>query len=347
MAGDPGTSTDSLGFLDRLEREPSAFDFFQALRRIECQFRDRPRLGSAPRPADEPIRIGQDPTLTFAASSLASFKPPQDGRPGRLSVLFQGFFGPNGPLPLHLTEYARDRLRNAGDPTFARFADVFHHRLLLLFYRAWAQARPVVAHDRPESDRFATYVGSLFGGVPVGAHAGHGLDHATKLFFAGHLSGQTKNPESLAALLRNALGVPAQIEEFVGEWVQLPAEARWRLGRSSQPGYLGQSATLGARAWMVQHKFRVVLGPLEPGAQRAFQPGGPLLARVSQLVASYVGDEFRWDLKLKLKQAEATRLGRSGHLAWSAFLTQPGAADDNSLVLEPQRQASAGAHMGV
>lgn len=347
MASDSGTSTDPLSPLEELAKRPEAFNFFQALRRIECAARDKPRLGSAARPGDEPVRIGQEPSLGFAPSALSGFVPGTDGKPGRLTVLFQGFFGPNGPLPLHLTEYARDRMRNSGDPTFVRFADVFHHRLLLLFYRAWAQAQPVVSFDRPDNDRFATYAGSLFGGVPVNVHDDSGLDFRTRLFYSGHMSSQTKNPGSLAALLEGALGVKAEIEEFVGEWVSLPPEARWKLGHSSQPGMLGMSATLGGRAWMVQHKFRVVLGPLPPGAQRDYLPGSPKVVRVSQLIGSYVGDELRWDLKLKFKQAEATRLGRSGSLGWTAFLTHLSEGEDNSLVLEPQRQASSGAHIGV
>lgn len=333
--------------LKELQERITEFDFFAAMRRLECIYPDKPRFGTAARPADEPIRLGQQPNMGFAPSPLASFTPPQEGRPAKLDVLFQGFFGPNGPLPLHLTEYARERQRNAGDPTLARFADVFHHRLLLLFYRAWSQAQPVVNHDRPQSDRFATYVGALFGGAPVSVHQHHGLDFRTRLYFGGHLSGQTKNPGSLAALLTEALGVPAKVEEFVGEWVSLPPEARWRLGHSKQSGFLGLSATLGGRAWMVQHKFRVVLGPLEPGAQHTYLPGGADLGRITQLVGSYVGDELRWDLKLRLKDPEAIRLGRRGHLGWSAFLTHGEGAEDSSLIIEPQRQASPTAAPGV
>ena len=54
---------------------------------------------------------------------------------------FFGLFGANGPLPLHLTEYAYGRQLQAGDPSFARFADIIHHRFLGLFHRAWAQAQ--------------------------------------------------------------------------------------------------------------------------------------------------------------------------------------------------------------
>ena len=101
--------------------------------------------------------------MAFAPSTLSAFEEQAGGRPPRLEQRFFGLLGPNGPLPLHLTEYARDRLRHHGDRTLVRFLDLFHHRLALLFYRAWAEARPTVQHDRPDEDRFATYVGSLAG----------------------------------------------------------------------------------------------------------------------------------------------------------------------------------------
>ncbi|MBE0618104.1 MAG: type VI secretion system baseplate subunit TssG, partial [Proteobacteria bacterium] len=167
MADTPRAATDDVEFFQALEREPYRFGFFQALRRLECAYRDKSRLGETARPAGDPVRLGQEPSLTFAPSTLASFSTGGEGRPSRLEILFLGLFGPNGPLPLHLTEYARSRLRNYDDPTFARFADLFHHRLLSLFYRAWANAQPVVQFDRPESDRFALYVGALCGlGMP-------------------------------------------------------------------------------------------------------------------------------------------------------------------------------------
>ncbi len=57
----------------------------------------------------------------FAPATLAAWEPGEDGRPARLLVHFFGLFGPDGPLPLHLTEYARDRRRNDRDPTLPAF----------------------------------------------------------------------------------------------------------------------------------------------------------------------------------------------------------------------------------
>ena len=121
--------------------------------------------------------------------------------PPRLAVNFFGLFGPNGPLPLHLTEYARNRLRAESDPTLVRFIDLFHHRMLTLFYRVWAAAQPTVSFDRPETDRFALYVGSLFGlGMPSLRNRDAFPDLA-RLHYAGQLACQTRHPDGLNAMI--------------------------------------------------------------------------------------------------------------------------------------------------
>ena len=124
---------DALNPLRALEADASRFDFFQALRLLENAFPRTPRIGESLRPRDDAVRFTQEPELVFHPTTLGAYTPPGDGREARLSVKFYGLLGPNGPLPLHLTEYARDRLRNANDPTFARFLDLFHHRQQLVF----------------------------------------------------------------------------------------------------------------------------------------------------------------------------------------------------------------------
>ena len=153
MGASMGRETDAVEFLAALAAEPYRYDFYQTLRRLECLYQDKPRVGCAQRPADEPVRFGQVPDLTFAPAPLASFEV-RDGELPRLQVRLFGLFGPNGPLPLHITEYAHERLLNANDSTVARFFDLFHHRFLAFFYRAWAQAQPmsvVIARARIRS----------------------------------------------------------------------------------------------------------------------------------------------------------------------------------------------------
>jgi hypothetical protein len=47
-------------------------DFFQALRAIECQNPDLPRIGTSWTSRNEPIRLGQDCSMAFAPSAITS-----------------------------------------------------------------------------------------------------------------------------------------------------------------------------------------------------------------------------------------------------------------------------------
>ena len=319
MAGTDRTSTGALALLQRLQSEPFRFGFFQAVRRLECAFRDRPRLGQSLHAAEDAVRFAQEPSLEFAPSTLAACHPGTGGQPPRLAVNFLGLFGPNGPLPLHLTEFARDRIHHHDDPTLARFLDIFHHRMLSLFYRAWADTQPTVSYDRPESDRFAVYIASLFGLGMSALRDRDALPDLVKLHYAGRLACQTKNAEGLGAMLADYLGMPVGIEELVGHWLRLPVDLHYRLGGSAQTCALGQSATLGVRVWDCQYKFRVIVGPVGLAEYRSLLPGGKLLGQVAALVRGYVGQEYDWDLKLILRKDEVPpmALGKT-QLGWTA-----------------------------
>jgi type VI secretion system protein ImpH len=322
---------------------PWAWNFYQALRRIECHWRDRPRLGAARRPGDEPVRLGQATELSFAPSSLASAAhDPRSGKP-RIQVRFFGLFGPNGPLPLHLTAYARDRQLQRGDETLARFSDLFHHRLLLLFYRAWAQAQPTVSLDRPEDDRFADYVGALIG---TGGRDWHRRDAApahARLGLAGLLSRQVRTADGLAHLLSAFLGRGVRVESFVGRWMALAVAERTRLvppkrgRRGSSAAALGAGAVLGASVFDRQHHCRIHVGPLDLKGYESLLPGGRALPALTALVRSYLGDEFGWDLRLALDRTQTPpcRPGREGRLGWTSWLGPPRGHGDPALTLIP------------
>jgi type VI secretion system protein ImpH len=323
MAGETRATPSYLELQQALREAPFEFGFFQALRRIECANTGKPRIGQAARPADEPLRLCQEPSLSFAPSTLSSFEPSSAGRAAHLFVRFFGLFGPNGPLPLHLSEYARDRMRNAGDSTLTAFADLFHHRLLTLFYRAWANASPVVNFDRPDSDRFSVYAAALIGlGMPS-LRGRDAVPDLAKLHYAGRFSCGTRNAEGLAAVLADFFRLPVVIEEFVGHWLELPADARWHLGASPSNGQLGTTAIVGPRIWDRQYKFRVILGPLGIDDYRRLLPGGPSLTRLIAMIRNYLGDELAWDLNLVLRKEETPKikLGEQGRLGWTTWLS--------------------------
>jgi type VI secretion system protein ImpH len=334
-----------VALLAELAAAPWDFGFCQTLRRLDCLQPERPRIGASARPADDPVRLGQRPSMRFAPAELAALVQSVAGRAPHLLVYFLGLLGPNGPLPLHLTEYARDRERNAGDPTFARFLDIFHHRMLSLLYRAWAQAQPAVSFDRLDQDRFGTYLASLSGNAMPAFQDRDAMPDLAKRHYAGHLSCPTCHPEGLGSILRHLLALPVRIEEFVGHWLVLPPDCRLRLGETPQTGALGATTTLGARVRDHQSKFRVRIGPVRFDDYVSLLPGNPALARVKSTVRNYTGDALEWDLNPVLAAAEVPRLRlgsdprRGPRLGWTTWLTSgPLGRDGDDLKLDPNRQ---------
>ncbi|MDE2581317.1 MAG: type VI secretion system baseplate subunit TssG [Rhodospirillales bacterium] len=328
-AAPPATAVEAL--LARLAAQPWSFGFYHAMRALEAAFPGRPRFGRSTRPAQDPIRLTQEPSVVFAPATLAGFQPAENDLPARLAVHFFGLLGPDGPLPLHLTEYARDRRRNHHDPTFQRFADLFHHRALSLFYRAWADVRPTISFDRPDQDRFGLYVGALIGLGMDSLRNRDTMPDLTKLHFAGHLALQTRHAEGLADILSAFFRMPVLVQSFVGAWLTLPATDRTRLGDGARTAALGQTALLGGRVWSRQHKFRIVIGPLSLADYERMLPGGLSFRRLVPIVRNYAGDTLVWDVNLILRREEVppTRLGTYGRLGWTTWL-KPRRADTDA-----------------
>lgn len=331
-----------------LAAAPHEHDFFALLRRIESLRPQAPRFGRALRPALEPLRLGQKAELHFAVSALAGLERSAKGAP-RLLVRFFGLFGPHGPMPLHLTEYVRERRRQHADPTPERFFDIFHHRLLALFYRAWAQGQPVVQHDRPHDDRYAAWLGAAVGVAGL-APAGDALPPGAGQHQAGLLSSRSRHPEGLAKLLARHFGMPVVIEEHVPHWMNFATADRSRLGFArnrferfdSAAAQLGSTAAAGHKVWDRQSRFRIVLGPMSLAQYLAFQPCSPALRALREWVRQYVGIDLLWDAELRLARAEVPepllrarpQLGRSAWLGRRARDRAP--SDRRDLRLRPE-----------
>lgn len=338
MAGTAGQATDPVALLDALHDHPERFDFFEALRRIECAYPEQPRLGHSTKPSEDPVRLCHTPSLAFAPRMLDRLDKPQGGKTARLHGLFFGLFGPNAALPLHLTEYALDRKINARDNTLTAFADIFHHRMMSLFYRSWADAQPTVQYDRPKEDRFGLYVGALVGLSTPHMDDRDALPDRFKRFFAGRLLSQSRNAEGLQTLLQDFFHIPVRVVEFVAEWMRLPDEAHLRLGASPRVAALGLTAMIGESVWGAQQRFRLRIGPLDGVQFDHFLPGGEALKTLVAAVKAYAGEEKAWDVQLVLKkdQTPSTRLGQAGRMGLTTWLGQRQQIDDaDDVVLRP------------
>jgi type VI secretion system protein ImpH len=320
-----------------MAQRPHAFNFFQAVRRLEAAYPDWPRVGSSIRLEEDFMRFCQMPSLAFAPSSIDSIE--QMGGIIRMYVNFLGMFGPNGPLPQQLTDYARDRLRNVHDPTLARFMDVFHHRMLSFFYRAWANNEKSVDFDRADDARYADYFGSFIGIGTRSLQARDSIPDWTKIHFSGRLAAQTCNAEGLQAILGDFFRIPTEIREFEGYWMKIPMENQCSLGASAETGTLGINAVAGERKYEVQLKFRIRMGPMELDDLRRLVPTGASFKRLKDWVLNYVNQEFYWDLQcvVKATAAPSISLGQGALLGWTTWLkSQPFTRDPDDAIFDPE-----------
>lgn len=319
-----------------LRNRPYDFDFFQAVRRLECANPALPRVGHSRRPQADPVRFCQKVSLAFAPSALSAYYDAADQQPAKMEVNFFGLLGSGGPMPLAITEYVYDRLHNHRDKTLVSFLDIFNHRMISLFYRAWACNQQSVSHDRKDEDRIAVYIGSLFGIGDDSFRNRDALPDVAKLHYSGRFVCQTRNVEGLREILEDYFGITVDIQQFVGQWIGLPQEYLCQLGTSSANAKLGSTLIIGHRFWECQQKFRIKFGPMNFSEYQGFLPGGDSVRCLIAWVKNYVGDEFQWELQLILKAAEIPRicLGKMGQLGWSTWLsTQKFEKDADHLVL--------------
>ena len=304
--------------LSDLEAEPWRFDYFKVLRHLERLHAERPRIGDSATMREEIVQLGQDPFMEFPAANLARVERSGD-KPLKIFVKYMGMLGPQGALPLATTEEAYHYML-ANDDAFARFLDVFNHRFLQLFFRAWANSRPIAQHDRPKQDRFTAYIGAAIG---IGSEPYRNLDSipdAAKLCFAGLLGAHAKSASRLAGAICGLFAVEADVDELVGTRLMLEPHEYTMLGQRHHA--LGQDAMLGRAVYSVQDKIRIRIYTRTLRQYVRFLPSGDLCEPLADLVYAYNGAQLDWDAELAIPPGavEPIRLGHFGQLGWTTWM---------------------------
>jgi len=313
--------------LDRLKSEADRYHVFLAMRIIEASQPGAPPLGASRRPREEEVRFGQEPEQAFPPTTIKSFEPRTQKKPATLINRFFGFFGPHGPLPLHMTEYARDRLLNHRDSTFVGFANMLSHRLTTLLYRAWTTGQPAASHDPKVRDRFSNQVGALAGHFGAKLRDRDAMPDIAKRHYAGLFATQPRSAAGLSAILSDFAGVLVRVKEFIGSWQTLEPSDRWQLGR---PTALGSATLLGSSVWVRGAKFRLVIGPLGLEDYKRLMPGGTVMRAMGSIVRNYVQDPLEWDVNLVLKAEDVPRpiLGQNAILGLQGWIGERQSIED-------------------
>jgi type VI secretion system protein ImpH len=303
---------------------PESMGFFELLRRLE---RDQMRFGRSGGPSKEPARLGQRARLTFGTRDVAGFHP---GMPPKVDIEVLGLLGPEGALPLHMTRWILGRLSDrwftdgsdaASDTTFLDFCNLLQHRMMALYWRAWADARPEVQIEHDAAGRVRALVEALAGvALPGTKPKLPDVQTRLKKRHATALGRQVYSVERLTAYLSDVLEAPVRIVEFLGTWTEFPPRLQTRLGR--QHAQLGRSAVVGARSFQRQTLVELQVGPLTLARFTEFLANPALTARLRHAIRHAMGREMEFNLRLVLSREEIpdTRLGHSelGRTTWLA-----------------------------
>lgn len=294
--------------------------FLALLRRLERESGARPRIGRSTRRAQDIADIGQDPRLAFPAEDLAGVGT--DGPRPRIRAQFMGFFGPQGALPLNTTEEVL-RWQDAGEDAFVAFTDMLSARFYQLFFRAWSDAHAITQHDRPDQDRFQSYVGAVAGiGSPAFRQHDDFPDIA-RLPLVPVFGGRVRSGVRLRQLLAGHFGVPVMVQEHVTSWLEFEPGDMRGLGRG---GALGRDSYLGARLQSVNEKICIRLDLPDAETYRGFLPGQPRHGQLAALVYWYLGKCLDVDLALGLPRDRipAATLGGDAAIGWLAAMRPEG-----------------------
>jgi type VI secretion system protein ImpH len=334
-----GTATGREGadLSERLFHEPHRFDFFQAVRLLERLLPEgaghAPAGGDGP-PEREAVRFRATPSLGFPASAVAQLRPLAESSPAEMVVSFLGLTGPSGALPYHYTRLLLRQIRDK-DSSLRDWLDLFNHRLVSLFYRAWEKYRLPFAYERARRtegrpDRCTQALYSLVGLGTAGLRGRQEFDDEAVLYYAGHFAHQPRSASALGDVLGDHFDMPVAVEQMQGQWLVLERDDRTLLpGRGCRKGrnnQLGMNAVLGERVWDVQSKFRLRVGPLDYAQFRRHLPNGLGLKPLCQLARTYAGPDLSFDVQLVLRATEvpACRLGGADgdvpHLGWNTWL---------------------------
>ncbi len=310
--------------------------FFELLRRFETSELRFGRSGGA---RNEPARLGQGIRLSVATRDIAAVWGGTDGSPRHIDVEVLGLFGPEGALPLHITRWVLERLSErwfaehsdtaTADTSFLDFCNLLQHRMLALYWRAWADARPEVQIELGTGGRVMAILGALSGtGLPglAGVERQLKLRHATALGAAAH------GPERLTRFLTDLIGAPVSLVEFVGQWTPIPSHLQSRLGTDFAA--LGQSAVLGPRSYLRHDRAELRIGPLDFDIYERILDDTDLAARIRHAIKFAMGGEIEFDLRpvLRRDRVPPAHLGAS-RLGRTAWLPGRGANDADDLRL--------------
>ncbi len=323
-----------------LLEEPYRFEFHQAVKLLEYLHPDAVPFGETVSPDKEVVAVKSRVYLEALASDIYALHLPASLHitPTTLEVNFMGIAGIQGPLPFPYTEMMIQRIRN-GDTSLKDFLDIFNHRLIAILHRIRKQYMISLNTVTPEKTEIATGLKSFIGiGIPTLQNR-LDLPDRSLLNYAGLYWCHPHSAEGLVRILEGYFKVPVTVERCVGKWRPIQKEQVTRLGKGGQWQVLGQSATLGTRAWDQANNFILHCGPFTAEELDPFLPMGKKFPQLQSLTSLYAGAYQDFSVRYKVTSPPSTHLGKKSYLGWRAWLGKSLKSGDDVRIQESETRS--------
>ena len=303
--------------LAQLQQTAADHEFFQLVRLAQRFIADDPNAQ---------VHFKVAPTFSFPVAEIAHVNMNNVDTQTQLHIYvhFMGLVGHSGALPEHYTEYLLRRLQDK-DQTLLHFLDLFHDQLLHLFYRVGTLSHFYVDYERGHSHVIADTLAAVSG------QSDAELSEA-KLYFSGLLGMQSRSAESLRLILQSHFQLPITIYQYGSEWLRLRSTEITYVSKSLRNNTLGRSATLGQRAWHVQNRISIVVGPVDYAVFLRMLPEGDMLPTFAKFIHAYCGLEFDFEIRLLLNVSELPQCkiskNQSMKLGWTTRFSKKSANDE-------------------
>ena len=258
-----------------LNEAPESFSFSQAVRLLHRHLDGRSGVGGFAAPSDEVARFSVNPSLAFPAGEIQALRTDPDGQ-AEMVVNFMGLVGHMGVLPTQYTLLIDEQAATEGDPDgFRQFLDIFQHRLLSLFYKAWEKSHFYVPFERGEDDPLSQRLLDLIGLGSGDLRGRMRVRDEALLFYSGLLGSRHRNAIALERLLEDYFDVSVEVVQFREAGLAFPPNPNaGSMTTRRWGGGLGEGTVVGDEIWDPQARVQIKIGPLRREAYDEFLPGG-------------------------------------------------------------------------
>ena len=309
----------------RLFREFYRFPFLQAVSLLERFYPNKKPVSSTLLPGEEVVRFKVKPDLTFPPSDISGLEHSDPQKPVSMEVAFMGLIGPAGVLPHTFNELALERIYNR-DHSMVAFLNLFHHRLISLFYLAMKKYKTALVYQPDGHDRISSCFLSLAGLGTPGLLEKMGLPDESLIHFgSGFFSRTVPSVAAIESAVGYFAGEAVHVDQFIERLVPLGEAEKTRLGAANS--HLGKTAMCGSFIWESQTKFRVNIGPMGYKKFARFLTGKKSMKPLNSLIRYTAGIEYEFEIRLCLKKEEIPKciLGKGATvpplLGWTTWIS--------------------------